>query len=182
MSVSKRWVNNPRNVQAVLALHRSAESPTIKQIAKKLGTTFHSILWICKNHVPEAEYKALKAIRYSRSKLGEKNPMTGKTGDQHHNWIGWAYDGHGYLTCLKDGKRQFAHRVVMAEALGLGQLPEVFDVHHIDNNKTNNQLDNLALVTIRGHRKIHYLQVKDSLSVMLKKSKLREALKYMTSQ
>jgi len=129
-----------------------------------------------------AEFKALSAIRYSHSKEAEKNPMFGKIGEQHHNWVGLVDDGHGYLTCIKDGKRQFVHRVVMAEALGLAELPNTFDVHHIDENqKKNNDLDNLALVTKAGHKKIHYLQAKDSLSVTLKKSRLRDALKYMTS-
>jgi len=114
--------------------------------------------------------------------MGSLNPMFGKTQEKHHNWIGQVDDGYGYLTCLKDGKRQFVHRIVMAEALGLKELPPNLDVHHIDGDTKNNKLDNLALVTRAGHQKIHYLQAKDTLSVMLKKSRLREALKYLTSQ
>jgi hypothetical protein len=101
---------------------------------------------------------------------------------QHHNWKGAVDDGYGYLTLLKDGKRQFVHRIVMAEALGMKELPEMFDVHHIDGNTKNNLLDNLALVTPSGHQKLHYLQAKDALSVALKKSTVREALKFLTSQ
>ncbi len=166
----------------VLKLYRSIESPTLQQVADKLGTTYHTVHWICKHKLPEAEYKALSAIRYSHSKKAEKNPMYGKIGNQHHNWIGLVDDGHGYLTCLKDGKRQFVHRMVMAEALNVEELPEIFDVHHIDMDTKNNKLDNLALVTSAGHRNIHMLYQQDKLSIVLKKSQLREAMKYMTSQ
>ena len=106
--------------------------------------------------------------------------MFGKSGPLHHNWIGLVDDGYGYLTCLKDGKRQFVHRIVMAEALGVQELPEVLDIHHIDGNPKNNSMDNLALVTHKGHRQIHFRESKDSLSIALKKSRILDALKYMT--
>ena len=182
MSVSKRWVSEDNNVKAVLKMYRTPEAPIMQEIATRLKTTYHNVQFVCRANIPKAEFDALQAIRYSRTKLGSLNPMHGKTGDQHHNWIGLVDDGYGYLTCLKDGKRQFVHRIVMAEALGLKELPEVFDVHHINEDTKDNNLDNLALATRRGHQKIHYLQAKDTLSVILKKSKLREALKYLTSQ
>jgi predicted HNH restriction endonuclease len=182
MSISKKWTADAENVRQVLNLYRSTDAPTVEQIAQSLSTTCHNVLHVLKTHTSIAEYKALQAIRYSRSKMGSKNPMKGKTMEQHHNFIGEVFDGHGYLTCLKDGKRQFVHRVVFAQALGLSDLPEELDVHHIDGDKTNNLLNNLALVTSVGHKMIHYLQMKDSLSVALKKSKLRDALKFMTSQ
>jgi hypothetical protein len=72
------------------------------------------------------------------------------------------------------------HRVVMAQALGLESVPDWMDVHHIDENPKNNDLDNLALATKKGHQHIHYLQEKDTASVALKKLTLREAMKYMT--
>ena len=182
MSISKRWLKEQKNVEQVLKLYRSVESPTLQDIADQLQTTYHNVVWVCKNKMPEAEYKALSAIRYARSKTAEKNPMYGKSGEAHHNWIGLVDDGYGYLTCLKDGKRQFVHRIVMAEALSMKAIPAHLDVHHIDGDTKNNNLDNLALVTRKGHQIIHSLQRKDTLSILLKKSHLREALKYMTSR
>jgi hypothetical protein len=180
MSVSKAWTGDPKNQAQVLELFRSPEAPSQQMIAEKLGTTHHNVMWVLRNLIPKAEFKALTAIRYSRSKTGSKNPMFGKSGEQHHAWIGACDDGNGYLTILKDGKRQYIHRIVMAEALGLLRIPEELDVHHIDGDKQNNSLDNLAVVTTKGHLHIHYLQAKDSLSVQLKKSSLTEALKYLT--
>jgi hypothetical protein len=45
--------------------------------------------------------------------------------------------------------------VLVAKSLGLEELPAHWEVHHIDEDKTNNDLDNLAIVTKRGHRKLH---------------------------
>lgn len=180
MSICKEWVGHESNQLMVLRLYRSRELPTIEAISHQLSTTMHNVQHVLKYCMPEAERKALAKLRYSLSKTGSKNPMTGKIGEQHHNWQGECEDGYGYLTCLHNGKRQFVHRIVMAEALGLEEIPEIFDVHHIDSNTKNNTVDNLALVTRAGHKSIHFLQVKDSLSLQLKKSSIADALKYMT--
>lgn len=185
MSISKSWTEDQRNIEAALKMYRSLECPTLQMIAKSLGATVNNVQAVCKNNLPEAEYKALSALRYRASKQAEKNPMYGKIGDRHHNWIGLVEDGHGYLTCLqrKNGVslRKFVHRIVMGEALGIA-LDESWVVHHIDGDPKNNKLDNLALVTRRGHRNIHFLQTKDSIWLASKKSTLREALKYLISR
>jgi hypothetical protein len=180
LSISKRWTSNTTNVERVLKAYRGRGILTIAQIAENYSTTHHNVAHILKEHMPHAERKALAKIRYSASKAGSKNPMKGKTGKKHHNWIGECEDGRGYLTCLHNGKRRFVHRVVMAKALGLKELPATLAVHHIDNDPKNNELDNLALVTRAGHTAIHYLQAEDSLLLRLKKSTIADALKYMT--
>lgn len=182
MSVSKAWVGDPKNRSKVLALYRSSEILKLTDIAEQLGTTFHNVSHVVRHSMPPAERKALAALRYSDSKQGSKNPMWGKKGEQHHNWKGLCEDGYGYLTCLHRGKREFVHRVVMAKALGLSRLPDGFEVHHIDEDPKNNDLDNLALVTPKGHRTVHYMQVKDSLSLKLKRSTLANAYRSTTSR
>jgi len=181
VSVSKAWVGNKSNQERVLALYRDPKLLRLIDIASELGTTFHNVQGVIRSCLPEAERKALAALRYSVSKEGFKNPMFGKTGEAHHNWKGLCEDGYGYLTCLWKGQRHFVHRVVMMESLGLLDLPETWDVHHIDGDPKNNSLDNLALTTKSGHRAIHSMQAKDSLALALRKSTLREALRSMTS-
>ena len=181
MSISIAWTNDPKNQAAVLAAYRSMDLLSQEQIAERLQTTLHNVNHVLKTHMPLAEKKALARVRYSRSKEGEKNPMHGKMGEAHHNWIGACEDGYGYLTCLHNGKREFVHRVVMMQAIGVDTLPEALAVHHIDGNPKNNALDNLALVTNAGHKEIHYLQAKDASTLALRKSTLRDALQYMTS-
>ncbi|MEN6664370.1 MAG: HNH endonuclease signature motif containing protein [Phycisphaerae bacterium] len=41
------------------------------------------------------------------------------------------------------------------KALGLETWPKGWEIHHIDSDKTNNSLDNLAIVTRRGHQLLH---------------------------
>lgn len=58
-------------------------------------------------------------------------------------------------------KGKFVHQVVMELWLGR-ELVDGECVHHIDGDKSNNCLDNLALMTTSGHAKLHRLQ--DELS------------------
>jgi len=180
MSFSKSWTGNQQNSEKVLKLYRKRECLTVGQIAQMLGTPYHNVLHVLHQRMPTAEYKALVRIRKSNSKIGRKNPNYGKCQDQHPNWKGECSDGYGYTTIVHQGRRQFVHRVRMADALGLAKLPEHLDVHHIDGDGSNNDLDNLALCTRRGHQQVHYFQRKDSKIAALRKSTLREALQYMT--
>ena len=183
MSVSKKWTSDPENQRRVLAAYRKLDPLlTTKQVSDSLGATVQNVCRVLQKHMPEAERRALVTLRYSHSKTGKKNPMTGKTGKKHHSWKGQCDDGYGYLTCMHKGKRVFVHRLVFAQSMGLepAQLPRKMIVHHIDNDPKNNHIDNLALETNVGHVAIHYLQVKDSLSVALKKSTIAEVFKSMT--
>lgn len=179
---SKQWTQHPVNQKAVLEMYRSKAMLTSQQVADRLGTSISNVLHVLKTQMPVAERKALGALRYSASKSGTKNPHWGKRGEEAPRWKGDCDDGKGYLTRLWRGKRHFVHHIVMLEHLGLKSLPEGMDVHHIDGVPKNNSLDNLALVTKRGHKAIHFLQVKDSLSVSLKRSTLAEVVRSMTSQ
>jgi hypothetical protein len=45
------------------------------------------------------------------------------------------------------------HRYVWQKEVG--KIPNGYHIHHIDGNKANNSLDNLALVTASGHERLH---------------------------
>lgn len=182
MAYSKKWVSDKANQQEVVRRYKTKELPTLSDVAAEMGTSYQNVRRALELALPEAERKALTALRLSAGKMGPKNPMFGKALEQHHNWKGDCDDGYGYLTRVwSDGKRHFVHHIVMMEHLGINQIPRGMEVHHIDSNPKNNSLDNLALVTKRGHKNIHFLQVKDSLSVALKRSTIAEVFKSMTS-
>jgi len=180
MSISRRWVERVQNQKAVLTLYRSKELLTQVKIAERLNTTQHNVGHILKNYMPPEEFRALMIPRYSASKTADKNPQWQKTGEQSRSWVGECEDGKGYLTILHNGRREFVHRLVMAKALGLSQLPKRLEVHHIDSDPKNNRLDNLALVTRRGHCAIHSLQAQEPKMFSLRRRSIAAALQYMT--
>jgi len=178
MSRSKKWTTNEKNISEVIRLYRGCNLLTLEKIALKLNTTFHNVQYIVRHHIPKEERRVLKILRYSASKAGDLNPMKGKNGAKHPNFIGDCQDGRGYLTRIHNGKRMFVHHIVMMEKLGLTEIPDGFMVHHIDGNGLNNALDNLVLCTSTAHRILHSRE-QDSETLRLKKSTLAAALKYM---
>lgn len=164
MSVSQTYVSDERNVKRVLDAYQAVDKPTVQAVAKRLGTSYQNVRYIVAQHLSPEKLRAEKALRYSRAKTGPLNPMLGKSGSQHHNYIGDVSDGHGYLQRKVDGRYWLVHDLVMLQALGLTTLPEGMEVHHLDQDKQHNDLDNLALVTKRGHRYLHRTRPESSRS------------------
>lgn len=133
------------------------------QIAAQLGVPWKRVFKYIKANYPAAERKARKAVRYRNSKLGELNPMSGKVGDTHPNFIGTVSDSKGYWMVLKPdwytgrkrSKHVFEHHVVVCEALGLTEIPPGYHVHHCDCNPRNNAFDNLVLLEAGEHASLH---------------------------
>lgn len=104
-----------------------------------------------------------KRPNYSSSKVGDKNPMKGRYGQQHPNWKGECFIKSGYVLTLKPdwytgkpgSKHVFLHQVEWCKAFGYTEVPRGFVLHHVDGNKLNNHPSNLMLVTPRQHRLIH---------------------------
>lgn len=137
---------------------------TVVQIAESLNVGWKVVWnrlhgWYSKEFIMQRKQK-----NYARSKLGILNPMFGKTFEQHHQFKETKEDGRGYLLVLKpdwytgrkNSRHVFAHSVVLCLALGITEVPPGFVVHHIDSNTRNNDIDNLCLVSISGHGKLHH--------------------------
>jgi hypothetical protein len=156
MSISQLALKDKELIRQVLELYLdSPEKPYQSQIATRLGTTEHNVMAIVRANVSAERLRAEKNLRISRRQVGNKGSNWGRKGQLHPNWKGECSDKKGYLTIKQNGKREFVHRVVMAEALGLKELPRLFQVHHIDGNGENNSLDNLVLCTKSGHGRLH---------------------------
>jgi len=54
-----------------------------------------------------------------------------------------------------NGKRMSEHARAMCIALNIPLIPKGFIIHHLDENKRNNDINNLALITITAHNRIH---------------------------
>ena len=164
MSISKRDLANADLCRQAVDMYLSSDKPTLREVATTLSVTFHTAQEMVRRGVSEERLKEEQALRYSRSKSGSKNPMRGKTGAQHHNHKGRLFcDPNGYVLVLKpdwytgrlQSKHVYEHQVVMAEMLGLTEVPENMHIHHINEDRMDNSPDNLALVTPEGHRSLH---------------------------
>lgn len=141
---------------------------SLHEIAKMLHIKYDRLVNYVIEKYSQEFFDDRKHRLYQKSKLGEKNPMLGKTKEQHPNYVGLVEDGNGYFMCLKPdwytgrkGSRHvFYHSVVMCEALGLTEIPKGFVVHHIDGNKKNNDISNLALLSSSAHSRLHAIERK----------------------
>ena len=141
---------------------------TMTQIGEELGVTYHTVSAALREGLTKEQIKKRSNANKSRSKSGKANPMFGIK--QSKGPILRA----GYLAEW-DGKQHVAlHRRAVMQALGLKRLPRGWEVHHIDGDKTNRSLDNLALVTRAGHQRLH--------AQRLKKLRLWEVEEYGTSK
>ena len=139
---------------------------TLQEIADKVGSKLHQVWKLIASEYSVEFRAARKTNCYRNSKLGNKNPMAGKVGENHHGFVGDVSDGKGYMMRLKPEwytgrkgcKHVFVHHVVMCEALGLTEIPRGWCVHHIDGDKVNNNPNNLAFLTIAAHTRLHQLE------------------------
>ena len=139
---------------------------SLHEIAKSFHIKYTRLVDFLIDKYSQKVFDDRKRRLYQKSKLGENNPMLGKTGEQHPNYVGLVEDGNGYFMCLKPdwytgrkgSKHVFYHSVVVCEALGLTEIPKGFVVHHIDGNKKNNDISNLALLSTSAHSKLHAIE------------------------
>lgn len=146
---------------------------TQAQIAAQLNLTERQVYKRIKKLYSSAYRKQRKVKSYRNSKLGNKNPMFNKLREKHHSYIGVVSDNKGYWMCVKPAwytgrkhsKHVFEHHIVVCENLGLTEIPKGWNVHHCDHNPQNNSFNNLVLLTMSDHSKLHsYLKGATTIS------------------
>lgn len=136
---------------------------TIKEIADLRKVPYFTVFNYVKNNYSKEYRVARKRKCYRNSKLGDKNPMSGKFRESHPNYKGEVSDNKGYLMVLKpewytgrkNSKHVFKHSVVVCENLGITEIPKGWAVHHCDFNPLNNSFDNLVLIRSGDHSRLH---------------------------
>jgi len=92
----------------------------------------------------------------NRSRLcSTKCTNINNSGSNNHNHKGEStHDHQGYVIKHVDGRRVREHRKILEDLLGRRLSPKEV-VHHINNRKTDNRLNNLVLVSHQQHIEIH---------------------------
>lgn len=148
--------------ERVLYLYRETAMST-EDIAKGIGCSYYTVFRCIHDNLEKTEIAQLKKIRYSLSKLADKNPMLGQYKEAHHNYKGGCLTKSGYKVVLKptwytsrkSQKHVFEHHVVVCENLGLTEIPRGYNVHHCNGNKLDNKFTNLVLISAAAHTRLH---------------------------
>lgn len=153
-------------ISQIIHLFTDTNMP-LADICKQVKLEYYIFQDVLKTYFTESEINDRKHKLYSISKQGDANPMKCKIGARYPNWKGGVVsDGQGYLMVKKpdwytgrpNSDYVFQHSVVMCEALGLTEIPKGFIVHHIDYNPHNNNINNLALIQMGGHCRLHNIE------------------------
>lgn len=164
MSISKTDLRNTELVAKVVKAYVADNKPTLRELALQFNITYHTAMEMVRTSLSKEQILHEKTLRYSRGKLGALNPMHEKKGELNPNYKGIISDGKKHLIVLRPdwftsrlgSKHVFLHQVVFCQALGITGIPQGFAVHHIDGDPYNNEIHNLALVTTKGHARIHH--------------------------
>lgn len=139
----------------------------MNSIVKQSKLSYYEVLSILKNNFGEDAINKRKSRMYSKSKQGSNSPWFRTCSEDSVNFKGGIVsDGNGYLMIKKPdwytGRNRsdyiFYHHLVMCENLGITEMPKGYVVHHIDGNPWNNDISNLAMMTVSAHAKLHQVE------------------------
>jgi hypothetical protein len=116
----------------VVELYNSGLS--MQKIAEILGGTRQSIYDMLKRR------KGYKARHFNPQK------------EQYFNGVKYTLRSTGYF-CATTGRRNLLHRDVWEFYHGI--IPDNYDVHHMDHDKSNNEINNLELLPKAEHAKLY---------------------------
>jgi hypothetical protein len=145
---------------------------TTDKLDYEIAEDFNVSAWlvgeISRKNLTVEERKEIWSKRARRSKLGNDNPMYGKTGNLHHNSVKVSRC-NGYKTVFKPDwwgteikdSRIYEHVYVYCVHNNMKCLPNGYIVHHIDGDINNNDITNLQMLTISEHIKLHWQQRKE---------------------
>jgi hypothetical protein len=73
--------------------------------------------------------------------------------------VPWNKDKHTrngrYIQVTVNGKRIYEHHYIYCLEHGLKEIPKGYEVHHINQNRSDNRIENLVLLSIEEHKIKH---------------------------
>jgi ribosomal protein L24E len=103
------------------------------------------------NYEYKNNLRDLKGIHQTHINLREKAKIKLKKGHKHFN-RNLGHDGYWQIYVPLSGWRR-EHLYLWEQKYG--KIPNGYELHHIDGDKTNNNLKNITLLTKYQHRKLH---------------------------
>lgn len=114
----------------------------VRKFAEKYGVSTRTV----RNRLQEIEFQ----FRH-----GSESSIGTQAREKNSNWKGGRRTSRGYvLVLLPDGRTVREHRLVVEQALGR-KLSDEEKVHHFDGDKTNNNIENLSIISQSAHAKLH---------------------------
>lgn len=140
---------------------------TLTDVRKQTKVRYGTIreLWV--EAFGEVAVKERKRLRYRNSKMGDNNPMKGRSLSKHPRWLSdesKLSDNRGYVRVRKqdwytgrcDGQGYVSEHVqVYCESRGLTKVEDGFVIHHLDMDKKNNDPKNLIMLSNLDHIMLH---------------------------
>jgi hypothetical protein len=127
---------------------REYEQNKIEKECSYCGNTF--LVW-----PGRSETARFCSIRCKTSHTNKGNARTYGELTTQHGRLKIKLPDHPY--CDSSGY-VFYHRYVVEQHFGYFIDPKEYDVHHIDENKSNNELANLAVIRRSAHMRLHALK------------------------
>ncbi|MBT3582788.1 HNH endonuclease [Candidatus Woesearchaeota archaeon] len=98
-----------------------------------------------------------KAHETLRTKGHYKRDNSYLYGEKNVNWKGGRnITNSGYVRIRKFGGYILEHRFIWEQSNG--EIPKGFQIHHINENKQDNRIENLQLLSNSEHQKLHLKQ------------------------
>lgn len=97
-------------------------------------------------------YEYLSQTQANNMKKGKKRIYY--FGEKSSHWKGGCVNAYGYIVMAIKKKNYFGHRLAMENYLGR-KLTKNEIVHHINENKSDNRIENLQVMTRSEHMSLH---------------------------